>query len=165
MAYSNNGNKSYNNNRTYNNNGGYRRNDNQQPRRPKKETFTFKLISTFTVPDRQNGTVEVDNAIVMDKLAYLQDGGVFELLTQNISISNALLYGDSARKGNATVGYISNVDIAPDDACTMEVTIFGTSVENIKKLMETTDLVVSPRIIAYNGEFRCFNGFNLVAAE
>ena len=69
MAYNGTRNNNYNNNRK----GGFNRD--QAPRKPRKETFKFKLIDVFTVNDRQNGTVEIDKNEVLSKLQFLQDRG------------------------------------------------------------------------------------------
>lgn len=153
------------NNRNFNNNGGYRKfnnNRDQAPRKPKKQTFTFSLTNIYTVPDRQYGTAEVDKNIVDSKLQYLQDEGIFSMLTTNVNISNQLLHGEEARKGNSTVGFIESVDVIARE---VNVAVYGTSVEAMTKLTENTTLMVEPRIIAYNGEFRCFNGFFLKEAN
>ena len=153
------------NNRNFNNNGGYRKfnnNRDQAPRKPKKQTFTFSLTNVYTVPDRQYGTAEVDKNVVDSKLQYLQDEGIFSMLTTNVNISNQLLHGEEARKGNSTVGFIESVDVIARE---VNVTVYGTSVEAMTKLTENTTLMVEPRIIAYNGEFRCFNGFFLKEAN
>lgn len=153
------------NNRNFNNNGGYRKfnnNRDQAPRKPKKQTFTFSLTNIYTVPDRQYGTAEVDKNVVESKLQYLQDEGIFSMLTTNVNISNQLLHGEEARKGNSTVGFIESVDVIARE---VNVAVYGTSVEAMTKLTENTTLMVEPRIIAYNGEFRCFNGFFLKEAN
>ena len=153
------------NNRNFNNNGGYRKfnnNRDQAPRKPKKQTFTFSLTNIYTVPDRQYGTAEVDKNIVDSKLQYLQDEGIFSMLTTNVNISNQLLHGEEARKGNSTVGFIESVDVIARE---VNVAVYGTSVEAMTKLTENTTLMIEPRIIAYNGEFRCFNGFFLKEAN
>lgn len=153
------------NNRNFNNNGGYRKfnnNRDQAPRKPKKQTFTFSLTNIYTVPDRQYGTAEVDKNVVDSKLQYLQDEGIFSMLTTNVNISNQLLHGEEARKGNSTVGFIESVDVIARE---VNVAVYGTSVEAMTKLTENTTLMVEPRIIAYNGEFRCFNGFFLKEAN
>ena len=160
MAYSGTNNRNYNNGgnrKPYNNN----RDRDQAPRKPKKQTFTFSLTNVYTVPDRQYGTAEVDKNVVDSKLQYLQDQGIFSLLTTNVNISNQLLHGEEARKGNSTVGFIESVDIANGE---VNVSVYGTSVEAMTKLTDNTTLIVEPRIIAYNGEFRCFNGFFLKEA-
>lgn len=160
MAYSGTNNRNYNNGgnrKPYNNN----RDRDQAPRKPKKQTFTFSLTNVYTVPDRQYGTAEVDKNVVDSKLQYLQDQGIFSLLTTNVNISNQLLHGEEARKGNSTVGFIESVDIANGE---VNVSVYGTSVEAMTKLTNNTTLIVEPRIIAYNGEFRCFNGFFLKEA-
>lgn len=154
------------NNRNYNNGGNRKpysnnRDRDQAPRKPKKQTFTFSLTNVYTVPDRQYGTAEVDKNVVDSKLQYLQDQGIFSLLTTNVNISNQLLHGEEARKGNSTVGFIESVDIANGE---VNVSVYGTSVEAMTKLTNNTTLIVEPRIIAYNGEFRCFNGFFLKEA-
>ena len=99
--------------------------------------------------------------MVDSKLQYLQDQGIFSLLTTNVNISNQLLHGEEARKGNSTVGFIESVDIANGE---VNVSVYGTSVEAMTKLTNNITLIVEPRIIAYNGEFRCFNGFFLKEA-
>lgn len=160
MAYSGTNNRNYNNGgnrKPYNNN----HDRDQAPRKPKKQTFTFSLTNVYTVPDRQYGTAEVDKNVVDSKLQYLQDQGIFSLLTTNVNISNQLLHGEEARKGNSTVGFIESVDIANGE---VNVSVYGTSVEAMTKLTNNTTLIVEPRIIAYNGEFRCFNGFFLKEA-
>ena len=161
MAYSGTNNRNYNNGgnrKPYNNN----RDRDQAPRKPKKQTFTFSLTNVYTVPDRQYGTAEVDKNVVDSKLQYLQDQGIFSLLTTTVNISNQLLHGEEARKGNSTVGFIESVDIANGE---VNVSVYGTSVEAMTKLTNNTTLIVEPRIIAYNGEFRCFNGFFLKEAN
>ena len=161
MAYGGTNNRNYNNGgnrKPYNNN----RDRDQAPRKPKKQTFTFSLTNVYTVPDRQYGTAEVDKNVVDSKLQYLQDQGIFSLLTTNVNISNQLLHGEDARKGNSTVGFIESVDIANGE---VNVSVYGTSVEAMTKLTNNTTLIVEPRIIAYNGEFRCFNGFFLKEAN
>lgn len=135
------------------------RTDNSAPKFPKKETFAFPIIEVFEVTDKQNGTVELDKDAILDTLQELNDGGVFKVLTQNVSISNSLLHGDNTKKGNATVGYIDSVDT---DNNTISVTIFGSSVEKIKEM--ANDLTVKPKVIASRGEFRCFNGFDLITS-
>ena len=153
------------NNRNYNNGGNrkpYNNNRDQAPRKPRKQTFTFSLTNVYTVPDRQYGTAEVDKNVVDSKLQYLQDQGIFSLLTTNVNISNQLLHGEESRKGNSTVGFIESVDIANGE---VNVSIYGTSVEAMDKLTSKTTLILEPRIIAYNGEFRCFNGFFLKEAN
>ena len=160
MAYGGTNNRNYNNGgnrKPYNNN----RDRDQAPRKPKKQTFTFSLTNVYTVPDRQYGTAEVDRNVVDSKLQYLQDQEIFSLLTTNVNISNQLLHGEEARKGNSTVGFIESVDIANGE---VNVSVYGTSVEAMTKLTNNTTLIVEPRIIAYNGEFRCFNGFFLKEA-
>ena len=160
MAYGGTNNRNYNNGgnrKPYNNN----RDRDQAPRKPKKQTFTFSLTNVYTVPDRQYGTAEVDKNVVDSKLQYLQDQGIFSLLTTNVNISNQLLHGEEARKGNSTVGFIESVVIANGE---VNVSVYGTSVEAMTKLTNNTTLIVEPRIIAYNGEFRCFNGFFLKEA-
>ena len=161
MAYGGTNNRNYNNGgnrKPYNNNN---RGRDQAPRKPKKQTFTFSLTNVYTVPDRQYGTAEVDKNVVDSKLQYLQDQGIFSLLTTNVNISNQLLHGEEARKGNSTVGFIESVDIANGE---VNVSVYGTSVEAMTKLTNNTTLIVEPRIIVYNGEFRCFNGFFLKEA-
>ena len=160
MAYGGTNNRNYSNGgnrKPYNNN----RDRDQASRKPKKQTFTFSLTNVYTVPDRQYGTAEVDKNVVDSKLQYLQDQGIFSLLTTNVNISNQLLHGEEARKGNSTVGFIESVDIANGE---VNVSVYGTSVEAMTKLTNNTTLIVEPRIIAYNGEFRCFNGFFLKEA-
>ena len=146
-------------NGTRNNN--YKSNRYQAPRKPKKQTFTFPLTSTYTVPDRQYGTVEVDKNVVNSKLQYLQDNDIFSMLTTNVMISNQLLHGEEARKGNSTVGFIESVDIINNE---VNVSVYGTSVKAMTTLTDKKNLMVEPRLTAYNGEFRCFNGFYLKEA-
>lgn len=146
-------------NGTRNNN--YKSNRDQAPRKPKKQTFIFPLTSTYTVPDRQYGTVEVDKNVVNSKLQYLQDNDIFSMLTTNVMISNQLLHGEEARKGNSTVGFIESVDVINNE---VNVSVYGTSVEAMTALTDKKNLMVEPRLIAYNGEFRCFNGFYLKEA-
>ena len=152
MAYNGTRNNNYNNNRK----GGYNRD--QAPRKPRKETFKFKLIDAFTVNDRQHGTVEIDKDEVLSKLQFLQDQGIFTIMTTNVNISNEILREDGKR-GNSTVGFIEGIDTAAGIA---SVSIYGTSVERMKQLTAGTNFLLEPKVLAYNGEFKCFNGFNLI---
>ena len=146
-------------NGTRNNN--YRSNRDQAPRKPKKQTFVFPLTSTYTVPDRQHGTVEVDKNVVISKLQYLQEQDIFNIMTTNVMISNQLLHGEEARKGSSTVGFIESIDAVNNE---VNVSIYGTSVEAMTALTNVKNLIIEPRLIAYNGEFKCFNGFYLKEA-
>lgn len=163
MAYNNGAKKTYQNNNYKNNNRGD--NGNRRPRTdsapkfPKKETFAFPIIDSFTVKDRQ-GTVEIDKSVVLDNLQQLNDNGVFKVLTQNVAIANSILHNDPEKRGNATVGYIDNVDTVKG---VINVTIFGSSVENVKVIANNLSIV--PKIIANRGEFRCFNGFDLIPSS
>lgn len=159
MAYNNGAKKTYqskNNNNNRGDNGNRRPRTESAPKFPKKETFTFPIIDSFTVKDRQ-GTVEIDKSVVLDSLQQLNDNGIFKVLTQNVSIANSILHNDPEKRGNATVGYIDEVDTLK---CTIDVTIFGSSVDSIKAI--ASNLTIVPKVIANRGEFRCFNGFNLI---
>lgn len=161
MAYNNGARKtqnfSYNKNRS-DNSSRRPRTENTAPKFPKKETFAFPIIDEFTVTDKQNGTVVIDKDVILDTLQDLNDSGVFKVLTQNVGISNSLLHNDATKKGSATVGYIDSVDVETNN---INVTIFGSSVERIKEMADS--LTVRPKVIANRGEFRCFNGFDLIA--
>lgn len=136
-------------------------NDKEAPKKPRKESFTFEIVPTFIAPIHQGETVEIDHDTVIERLGFLEDQGVFEILTQNVSIANSLLYDDPEKKGNSTIGFINEVNV---DENKVDMTVFGTSVEKIKSLMEKCTLTFEPRIIHRNGEFRTFNGFSLVKA-
>lgn len=155
------------NNANHNSNGtkkSFSRKDNnsgnttEKVQRPKKKTFVFPITSSYTVKDRQGEITEIDPTSVEEKLIFLQENGVFDFLTTNINIANSLLYGDANKKGSSVVGFINNIDTDTGD---VSVTIFGTSVDKITALNEEHPLIVNTRIIAYNGEFRSFNGFYL----
>lgn len=151
MSY-NNGNK-----KTYNR----APNTNQAPR-PKKVKMTFPVVSTFGNFDRQGNFNEIDHNQVIAALEELCNNNVFSVLTTPVSISRALIMNDNTKKGTAVVGFINDFNLDED---TVDITIYATSVDNINKLMETNTLVLDPRIIGYNGEFRSFSGFNLIPAE
>ena len=164
MAYNNGAKKTQNYSYTRNNRDGNdnrrSRNENTAPKFPKKETLTFPIVDSFSVTDKQNGTVDLDKDTILDTLQGLNDDGVFKVLTQNVGIANSLLFNDAAKKGNATVGYIDSVDTENNQ---INVTIFGSSVEKIKAIAD--NLIVRPKVIASHGEFRCFNGFDLVSSN
>lgn len=166
MAFNNgtrNNNRNFNNNRANNRNNGYKNNYNSdRPSKPRKEVFVFPLVSTFTTNTRE-GAVEVDKNIVMEKLGFLEENDIFRMLTQNVTISNAVFHSDETRKGSSTIGFIDNIDANGSVA----VVVFGTAVETMKNLTSYYNMAVQPRILINNqtGEFRCFNGFQLVTVE
>ena len=142
MAYTNNnGNKRYNNN------------NNQAPR-PKKMKMTFPFPTDFYVTDRQGNSTLIDRNAVYAAIEDLCANNVFSILTTNVTISHDLLLNDGKR-GVLTVGFINEFDL---DNSTVDVTIYASSVENMKKLAD--QLQVVPRINAWNGEFRSFTGFS-----
>lgn len=151
MAY-NNGNK-----KTYN-----RAPNNNQAPRPKKAKMTFPVVSTFGNFDRQGNFNEIDHNQVIAALEELCNNKVFDVLTTPVSISRALIMNDNNKKGSVVVGFVNDFNLDED---TVDVTIYATSVESVNKLMQSTTLILDPRINGYNGEFRSFTGFNLVPAE
>ena len=151
MAYTNNnnGNRRYNNN----NNRGGNYNNNQTPR-PKKMKMTFPIPTDFYTYDRQGNATQVDRNAVYAAIEDLCNNNVFSTLTVNVTIPRDILLNDGKR-GSLTVGFINGFDL---DASTVEVTIYATSVENMKAIADS--LMVIPKINAWNGEFRSFTGFS-----
>lgn len=147
MAYTNNngGNKRYNNNN--------RDNSNYTPR-PKKMKMTFPFPTDFYVTDRQGNSTLIDRNAVYAAIEDLCTNNVFSILTVNVTINRDLLLNDG-RRGALTVGFINGFDL---DNSTVDVTIYGTSVENMQKIAEKLQVV--PKLNTWNGEFRSFTGFS-----
>ena len=148
MPYMNNSNG----NRRYNNNN--RNGNNNQTPRPKKMKMTFPIPTDFYNYDRQGNATQIDRNAVYAAIEDLCNNNVFSTLTVNVTISRDILLNDGKR-GSLTVGFINGFDL---DASTIDVTIYATSVENMKKIAD--DLMVVPKINAWNGEFRSFTGFS-----
>lgn len=132
-----------------------------KPKRPKKATMTFPIVGLFTSVDRQGNKTEVDYDVVADTLMSLNDNKVFEILTQNVGIARSLVTGDDTKTGTLVVGFINDI-FEDETGLNADLTIYGTSVETVKGLMADGDLLLEPKILTYDGQFKCFNGFNLI---
>ena len=135
-----------------------KRYDNNKPARPRNETMAFKFADVFT----STQGVDMDRAEIIDVLNNLNNDGVFSVLSTPVQISRSLLLNDPERRGNMNVGFIQNVNV--DDG-TLSVTIYATSIEKMKELMNTKDVRVAPRILAKNDEFLTFLSFDFIVVD
>lgn len=141
-------------------------NNDKQPQRPKKQDMQFLVATEFLVEDRQNNSqVEIDAQIIYDALQSLLDTGAFDMLTQNVSMARSTMNHDPEAKGNAVIGFIKDFNFSADKP-TVTLTVYGASVGPVQDLTMTgTKLILQPRLVCNKGEFKCFNGFFLVAEE
>ena len=153
-GYNNNGNNNYRNNNNY-----HRDNNNQQ--RPRKENMTFSLCDSFKIIQKDNSVIEIPAEVVIDNLKKLQNDGTFEILTENVQVDKSLILGPG-KKGFGVIGFINKFDF---DAMTVELTIYANTVEKVKEFTRGKKYVLEPKIIHYQGQFKCFNGWFLVESE
>lgn len=139
-------------------------NDSKAQKRPVKQDMTFPLVSKFTTYDRRNdSTQEVDYNSVIIALQVLHDNGSFDLLTQNVSMSRALMNNDPNANGNAIVGFIKDFDFSGQTPM-VTLTIYGASVAGVQDADNAgANLHLEPRLVCNQGKFKCFNGFFLIS--
>lgn len=143
-------------NRNFARNNNHR--DNNQQQRPRKENMTFSLTDSFKIVQRDESVVEIPKEVVVENLKKLQDQGVFELLTENVQVDKSLILGPG-KKGFGVIGFINKFDF---DAMTVELTIYANTVEKVKEFTKDKHYVFEPKLIHYQGQFKCFNGWFLV---
>lgn len=164
MAFNNNA------NRGFKKNGN---NKNTQNNRPKPIKIIVPLNTMFGVTDRNGNFIEVDTSECLDVLDSLCQCNVFNLMNVTVSMNRSLYDNDNTKKGTMTVGVINdigyfNADEGDDDYDVLkaELTIFGSSVETISKIMESKNLMLDCKVKAdREGKFQRFTGFNLVVSK
>lgn len=164
MAFNNNA------NRGFKKNGN---NKNTQNNRPKPIKIIVPLNTMFGVTDRNGNFTEVDTSECLDVLDSLCQCNVFNLMNVTVSMNRSLYDNDNTKKGTMTVGVINdigyfNADEGDDDYDVLkaELTIFGSSVETISKIMESKNLMLDCKVKAdREGKFQRFTGFNLVVSK